>query len=425
VVKDGGFMNSEIYISEREAEIMSYLYQLRVLTIEQIYQKWWKGNSSNKPVGTLRTCRDSIRRFMSRTNYITMFKPPLASALCYVQLTPQGVKALRYFPISFIGTRKRPFLRSDIIPLSRLTLHPRLFSHQTALNQFVLDFEELDLPVSWTYYDEKFVSKILPGVRPDGILHVENTYYFLEMDMDTERDRALKTKWEHYRSFLNSPTFYRMAGEIRVLFITECYSPQARANHVRTLAFDSLFDKFNGRFDMFFGAPDEMSSIIKQYIYENELMELSTIPYVSSLEQHGFVAKIRNDYGDMFADLSFAIYIKSLHNEFFVCDFRNMSSSVIHDIFDWAGTTLRIKQATNKRIPYLLVCESLEHSFYTLKNVGVDLDVDNIFFTTTDRLKMLQFHKALARIDSIGNVYEFTDETLSDSVYRDNIKTYS
>lgn len=411
----------EIYVNGREAEIMSYLYQFRVLTIEQIYQKWWEGSSSNKPVGTLRTCRDSIRRFMSRTDYITMFKTSFANSPCFVQLTTKGVKALRLLPISFIGTRSRPFLRRDIIPLSRLTLHPRLFSHQIALNQFVLDFERQELPISWTYYDEKFASKIIPGVRPDGILHIEDTYYFLEMDMDTERDKALKTKWDHYRTFLNSPAFYELTGRIRVLFIANCYSPSTRANHVRTLAFDSLFDKFCRKFDMFFGTPEEMYSLVKQYVYEEELMQLSTIPYISSLEKLGFVVKIKDNLGEQFSNLSFYAYIKrtdtsSCINDFFICDFRNMSTSVIHDIFDWAGTMLHVKQVAKRPIPYLLICESIEKSFHCLKKMDVELDIDNIYFTTPDSLRNLPFYKAIIRIDNYGNVFEFTDETLNKSI---------
>lgn len=404
-------------LNQREIAIMSYLYQFRILTVEQIHQKWWSKSGIDGESSQLRSCKDKLRKFMTRTGYISMSYSS-DKTQCYVQLTAQGILALRSLPVLFIGTRQRPFQKGDILSPSRLFLHPRLFTHQTALNQFVLNFERQELPVSWTYYDEKLASKILPGIRPDGILHIEDTYYFLEMDMDTERDRALKTKWEHYREFLNSPTFHNLVGKIRVLFIANCYSPHCRASRVRTLTFDSLFDKFSGKFDAYFGSPDEMLDIISRYTYEEELMDRSMIPYMQTLERLGYDVKMSTELKHDFSDMAFTMFIKTKKedtgsNEFFVCDFRYVSSSVLHDIYDWHGTLLRMKEKTGRVIPYLVICESFEKCVSALMTADVDLDNTDVFYTTIDRLRTMLFCKALVRLDRHGNVYNFNDNTLT------------
>ena len=65
-------------------------------------------------------------------------------------------------------------------------LEKKIISHQLSLNNFALSFRH-NYPSDFTYYDEKFVSQIFSDIRPDGIIKLGNNYFFLEMDMCSER----------------------------------------------------------------------------------------------------------------------------------------------------------------------------------------------------------------------------------------------
>lgn len=62
----------------------------------------------------------------------------------------------------------------------------KIVNHQLSLNEFVLRFRD-NYSFPFSYYDEKYVSQIFSDMRPDGLLKINDNYYFLEMDMCSER----------------------------------------------------------------------------------------------------------------------------------------------------------------------------------------------------------------------------------------------
>ena len=165
-------------------EILSRLYQFRVLSYSEIYNYIFKSKNLKESY-----CDKILKTVLLKNGFAK--KSGYYKSEATYQITQKGINYLKK-----TGIIKLDGLSLEDDPLmltaSELRMKENIVKHQTSLAHFILEWSSTD---RFDYYDEKYVSKILNGVKPDGLVITDDIYYFVEMDMNTERKTSLLKKW--------------------------------------------------------------------------------------------------------------------------------------------------------------------------------------------------------------------------------------
>lgn len=74
----------------------------------------------------------------------------------------------------------------------------------------------------------------------------------------------------------------------------------------------------------------------------------------------------------------------------------------------------------NRKIPYLVVIPE-ENSFYTELKLMRGMDYSDIYFTTSERLRQMDFPQALFQYDTMGNMFHFADYSLQERIFEQKV----
>lgn len=416
-------------LPKRDLDVLHNIYLFRCLTTRQIYTFYkemsyetflkskLKEMISNKILEEVKFSKEDVSMF----------------------LTQVGVDIVReafHLPVNIIDD-KNNVIKRGYYRASELKMYPRLINHQINLNQFVLDFkqkyEAQHYNMVWKYYDEKYVSQYI-NIRPDGLIRLIDTDFFLEMDMSTESKAQLIDKWKNYRAFLKSKEFQYNERKIIVLFIIEgTNNIENRKKIVRLTARDELLDFFNtGDFDLIVGSRDELLQIMfnelipniqqtnydiekmKQIIYTNHKFNLASgdkLKKILNNTEYGYyVRKI---------DTNNSIVVENNKVQEFLLDYYPSNNlTLINKIEYLSKNSSSFKYQFKRDIEYIIVCKDLNKMYEELKLFNL-ANEKNVYLTTIERLEKYPLNKALCQFDTFNQMYSFKDMGLSMKVYEE------
>lgn len=390
-------------IMKKKLEILSYLYQLRTLSYKEIYNFLFQRENLADSY-----CHRLIRELISDK---LIEKLGYHKTDMYFFITNAGIKELKTNGIFIIG-------QSDLSTLpiyytaKKLKIKDHNINHQLSLNHFVLTYGTHQ---TFDYFDEKYISLLFSGCRPDGIIKEPGRLLFLEMDMNTERKRALEEKWKHYRIFLDSEEYFNLNTPIKVLFILGGgidYGSR-RATLLRDQIYTFLFDQLSENFNMIIGTED---TIINGLRYDNrESIRIS-------LAKQGYNIKKGRIKDDSLSGFNFDFYINKNTSEGTILFKGGFSEEfLIDDVTDcnmYSYSKLRsadsfiskFSHTYGRDIKYIAVMDSEETAFNIFREI--EYPNLNIYFSTPKRIRHLPLHNAIFQMSRDGRIWHFSEDSL-------------
>lgn len=414
-------------LTPTDLDLLHHLYLYRCLTLEQAKNYIYKREDK-----TLEAFHQEYVRHLLRLNVVE--KVEYIPNKYVLFLTTNGVDAVRYtkeIPLEIFNPDTK-IVKRGYYRAGELKMHPRLINHQVFLNQFMLEFQEManERGIKWKYYDEKYVSQYFT-IRPDGLIQLFDTDFFLEMDMGTESKKQLSKKWDHYRDFVRSTEFTNKENKVMILFITEnVKNVERRKDLVRFTAIHQISDLFQGSFDMVIGSKNELlelmfNTLIPNILQENKKKEeiLETLRKKHELRVD-FAYPLRSALND--SDYEF--YIRKVNEnkriikengrlqEFILDDYTYRPLSVIHRIQYHQRNSNVFNLKYKRNIPYIVIAKDEKSLLEDLK-IADALTAEQVYFTTPKRLKERLFHEALFQFGIQGEIYHFADSGLQQRVF--------
>lgn len=423
-------MKNDVYeirnsLDRVDLDVLHNIYLFRCLTIRQIYNNFYAttiptfNRFLDKKVKELISYGVVEEVFFNKDN-IALF------------LTKVGIDVVREafdLPVNIVD-HQRKVVKRGYYRASELKMLPRLIPHQVHLNQFVLDFKKVfnhkGLSMAWKYYDEKYVSQYI-NIRPDGLIRLLDTDFFLEMDMNTESKTQLIEKWKHYRAFLASREYKYNEKKIIVLFIIENTSnTENRKNIVRMTASEILLDIIDGDFEIIVGTKEELLKKVFNMIIPNILQTNYKIEKLKNIitTKHKFSIADGTNLKSKLNNAEYGYYIRKVDEnnnvvieqgriqEYLLDYYYEDSLSVINKISYLQQNSSSFKYYFNRDISYIVVCEDLAKMYANLEMFNLQGE-ESVYYTTIDRLNKYPFNKAICQFDNMGRAFSFKDNSLN------------
>jgi hypothetical protein len=430
-------------LSQRDVEALQSIYMYRCLTLNQLYQLHYSKSLLTNELVSDRTAKKKVNELLKfglieeveRISKVIFGEPDPVYFL-----TPSGIEVIRYcfdLPTNIYDAKKQ-VVKRGYYRASELKIYPKNINHQVHLNQFIIDFTKMNSDVSWKYYDEKYVSQFT-SIRPDGMLTILDTDFFIEMDMATESKKQLLEKWENYRNFINSREYAYKERKIVVLFVCENTTRiEQRVDLVKYTIYERIVDTIDADFDIYVGSREQLLALLSEKMIpalKGRHPQLSDIREVLS-EKHGFQVSNGDVLNPVFKGTEFGLYLRKVNDEsnilvennriqeFLLDDFSYSPLSVLNKMAYLDKNNLHFKDTFNREIPYIVVGRSEEHLYRDMKLVDI-IGVKNVYFTTLERLKKAPLHEALFQFDFLGNVQHFSDSGLEERVFERTMKIES
>jgi len=416
-------------LSQRDLNTLQSIYQYRCLSAEQIHQLHYQDEETA-------SFQDTISRIKEMVSFDLLKEIQYKGTLKSYFLTPSGIEVVRYMfelPAN-IYDAQRKVVRRGYYRASELEIYPKNINHQIHLNQFVIEFQQQNQDINYKYFDEKYVSSYT-NIRPDGMLSILDTDFFLEMDMATESKKQLFEKWENYRNFLNSREYSYREKRIIVLFIVDGTERiQQRIDLVKFTIYERLLDVLDSDFEIYVGTKDELLHILKKRLIP---ACMGSDPHAELIKKvlelkHGFHVTNGEQIKNIFHGTKYGFYIRKLNEagkvvvennrvqEFLVDDYIFEKATVVSKIAYMSKNNTFFKQQFQREISYLIIAKNEEQLFRDLRMIDL-LGLPNIYFSTYQRLKENPFHEALFQIDMLGNLHHFVNNGLDERVFEENL----
>jgi hypothetical protein len=412
-------------MSSVDKMVLQSIYQHRCLNEDLLYQFFYRK-------------MDASRTFAAR-KIRWMLQKGLIEPVEYGEdfpalfLTTLGIETYRYLfnipkEIMDLDTGK---MKNALRLAGSLKMKPNNLRHQMALNQFELAFEEQAAgEIAFTYQDEKFLD-LYTVIRPDGLIQFNQVDLFLEMDMSTEKSDALLSKWNHYREFLKSREYRYKDRKTIVLFILNAVqmAEQRRQTVLSTLQ-TGLLDALDSCFEIYVDTPENLLDLIFNRLAPNSVNFSKSIAALTKdiADRHGFTCSSSSFMDEIAPYTEFFAYIRKLNfnrrilvqdgrpQEFLLDVFWDRPLSVLKKIVYYNHMSAAMLKHLSRKIPYLVVLPE-ENSFYTELKLMRGMDYSDIYFTTSERLRQMDFPEALVQYDAMGNLFHFTDYGLQQRVF--------
>lgn len=401
--------------------VLSHIYNFRVLSYSQICNYILNEYAESYQ-------DKMIKKMVSDLEYIE--KIGFYKKESYYFLTKAGVGYLKKYGIIPVG-KKNPEdaeFPSSFLSASKIKMKESVIEHQLALNEFVLNFGCLDHGFNYKYYDEIYISSVIKNIRPDGILKIQDDYYFLEMDMNTERQSQLTGKWDNYNRFLNSDEYFMLSGRITVLFITNNVSnPAPRIGKLRDYILRYLEGPLSAKFNILVNKAEILLPCIEAIHNNTSLKSVSGL-----IAPTGYTVKA-SITGDCFAGEEFGFYLYKLSKsnkllqennvpcEFVLDDFRNQNMYVLKKIRLLPKISSTFKMQKLRDLKYIVIVQDEETAFKAVKQLNAAYP--NLYFTTANRLSSGSLPLSLFKVSTSGNVFRIISDDLQNVVLEKNMDT--
>lgn len=419
-------------LNQKDFFVLYNIYLFRCLTIRQIYKNYYIDE-----ISSFEKFYDDKLKQLLELEVVEKVEFNFDNHALF--LTSIGIEIVRHqfdLPTNIVDPKKK-VIKRGYYRAGELKMFPRLINHQVHLNQFVIDFKKLadKKNLKWKYFDEKYVSQYV-NIRPDGLIQLLDTDFFLEMDMSTESQVQLTNKWEHYRSFLNSREYTYKDKSIVVLFIIDnTNNIEKRKDLIRLTASEVLLDIFDSDFDLYIGTKEELLTLLFTKLIPN--VQQSNWRQEAILDiihkNHQFSIANGEKFRKLLCNTQYAYYMRRINeNNNIVVDNGKIQEYLFDEYFFRPLSVLKkiaylqrnsscFKHHLGRNIEYIVLVEDEEIMYYDLKIVDL-IGIKNVYFTTIDRLEKRPFYEALFQYDSLGNVHHFTNNGLKERVFEKNLE---
>lgn len=402
---------------KKKNEIISYIYQLRVLTYYEIYDYLFK------PYGLSDSyCHKIIKEMVSEK---LLEKNGLRKNESYYFVTLAGLKLIKENGLIHIGSDS-PSSAPDLLPAHKVKIHEVLVNHQTSLNHFVLEYAS-KTDSKFSYYDEKFVSQVFPGARPDGLIREGQRLLFLEMDMNTEDKRALNRKWENYRTLIGSESFFNIRYPSLIVFILggNISDRSNRKSFLRKQILENIGDHISPKKNVIIGTEKELlQTLINK---DNSTL----INHFTSLGYNIF--KGSNDQGSL-SGYEFDLYINKTdennkivnlngkYDEFLVDDMTDGNLYTYKKLSNYESILSKFMFMHKRMLKYIILVNSEAEAYRLALDAG---NFSNfVYYSTPSRLSAHPLHTALFQVDRLGNSWHFEGPDLRIRADEENLSTF-
>lgn len=419
-------------LSQRDLHALKSIYDYRCLTAHQIYQLHFEEVATLDENISESYCNSAISKMLE---YELIKEVKFKGGQTAYFLTSGGINVIRHhfeLPTNIYDAKKK-VVRRGYYRASELDMYPKHINHQIHLNQFVIDFQKRKFDVNYKYYDEKNVSNYT-HIRPDGLLSILDTDFFLEMDMATESSKQLHEKWENYRNFLLSREYAYREKRIVVLFIIGGTNKvKQRTDLVKKTIYDRLLDVIDSEFEIYVGTSEQLLELLEKRLLPMSKGEIppSTQKVIDVLTNvHHFNLYYGESVKHQFNNVKYAFYAvkqddegnvlmdNNRFQEFVVDDYFSESPTIISKISYHQKNNTFFKGKFGRDICYLIIAKNERQLYDDLRIIDM-IGLPNIFFTTYKRLKERPFHEALFQYDLLGNMHHFTNNGLEERVFED------
>ncbi|MFF2531569.1 replication-relaxation family protein [Brevibacillus sp. NPDC058079] len=421
-------------LSLRDVDTLMSIYQFRCLNEKQIYQLHFQQMT---PIDEALSKDLTISRIQELLSLELIKEVEYLGGERVYFLTPSGVEVIRHYfelPTNVLDAQKK-VVKRGYYRASELEIYPKNINHQIHLNQFVIDFQQLKLDINYKYFDEKHVSQYT-NIRPDGMISLLDTDFFLEMDMATESKKQLYEKWENYRKFLTSREYAYREKRIVVLFIVEGTSRiKERIDLIKYTIYERLLDVLDSEFEIYVGTSADLRSLLSNRLIPACKEE---DPYTTKIkkvleDKHGFHVSDGEQVRPVFQGTKYALYMRRLNEnnkilidegrvqEFLVDDYFFEPTTLVSKVAYMDKNNSYFKSRFNREIVYLVVGKTEDQMYNDLRMVDL-IGLKNIFFSTYQRLREKPFHEAVFQFDLLGNLHHFTNNGLEERVFEGNLE---
>lgn len=389
---------------DKKTEIISYIYQLRVLSYSEIYDYFFKSK------GLAEGYCNKIVKEMVNNKLLEKFGKRKTNS--YYFITNNALKMIKENGLKLIGSDKSS--TASLIPAHRIKIDENLINHQLNLNHFVLEYEARS-EIPFNYYDEKFVSQVFPGARPDGLIREGNRVLFLEMDMNTEDKRALNKKWENYRKLFMSESFYNMKENALIVFIQggNMSNKSKRSSFLRKQIDNNLGDFIGPKLNAVIDSEEKLLAHLFTKDHKDTISRFTAMGYnvyKGSTNQESLSGCEFTLYINRTDDKGKIIDRQGVYDEFLVDDITDGNLYSFRKISNYDSILSKFKFIHKRNLKYIVISESESEAYRTA------LDTGNfnfyVYYTTPSRLSSLPLHEALFQIDSFGEKWHFSGPDL-------------
>lgn len=416
-------------LSQSELDTLRSIYDFRCLTPEQVYALHYQRIETVNSSIAEKACKSGVRKLV-RNELIR--KVEFKGEQTALFLTNVGIEMIRHnfgFPTNIYDAKKK-VIRRGYYRAFELDMYPKHINHQIHLNQFVIDFQLQKLDYPSKYFDEKYVS-LYNHIRPDGLLTILDTDFFLEMDMSTESKNQLYEKWDNYRNFLLSREYAYRERRIVVLFIVDGTERlQERIDLIKFTIYERLLDVLDSEFEIFVGTSEELLELMKVRLLP--ISEGFVPPGIERTkkileERHSLRLVDGETLKSSFNGIKYGVYATkivedcvSVENgrlqEYLFDDYSFSSPTVVAKIAFHEKNNALFVQRLGRELSYVIVCSDEEQAYRDLKMIDM-IGLSNVYFTTHSRLENLPFHEALFQYDETGNLYTFINNGLTERIF--------
>lgn len=401
-------------LTDRDYEALLSIYNFRCLSYEQIYNLHYRyskkpgmENNENDTNYSKRKIKTFLKLKLIDEMYILDKNVPIL-----YKLTMPGINLLRKqfcWPDNIYDEKGQKHSKGYLIE-SELNVKERFATHQYHLNCFVLRMKEIFKDNKYLYEDEKHIQSFV-GIRPDGIFTFNNTVYFLEMDMGTENSKQLEEKWDHYRTFMSSNEYLFRERKIVILFIVDgIVKINQRINLIKDTINKHFIDCFENEIELYINTADKLIEFLEAE--HNDLYDMNSHILKNALENNFRVIDDSEKIKNYFGGTSFSLFSRNLINnknyDFLFENFDNEPLSSVYKAAFFDKIVEGFRQNNKSDLRLILVCETIDIAYNNYKVFGLD----NILFTTFDRISTLPFKEAVIGFSKTGEVYNFKDSEL-------------
>ena len=389
-----------------DKSILQLIYKFRGLTFEQICEQIFTEDETVH----LSYCKQRIS-FLKKNDYINKVSYSKNSFYFLTTLGASYIKNMLNLGLVYDNSKKHTEKRT-CFTANELFFKESIAEHQYHLNSFVLSFMNLNLPIEYNVFLDKEVCYISEDVKPDGIIETNDTLFFLEMDMGTERKIALNKKWSHYRNYLH--TVQSFNKKIVVLFFIQCQNIEGRKKLCMSTCYNSLFDLISDSFNIYFGSTKSCLQILKDSIMtslvddnsiQNAFFTQNFYPIPSSYLKNYSCYQIPDQNG--------TLILNDILQEFFVYDLRHVSILGIIDILNLERVSHEF-YVNARRLPRLLfILNSTEDLLNIIELFSVQLPEQVYFITYNNLISNLKIENTIFSVGINNSIYYYLDAALT------------
>lgn len=283
-------------ITERQEEILIYLFKVRGATVKQITQGVFSTTEDLSDSHLYRKMFDTVKR-LEKKQLINSFSSKYSKALIYF-LTEKGLNEvydLLYVPLNHTGkgfNKDYGFFKHSVhMPPKQSVNH---FLQQTDFYNVVLALQKR-VPGAFDYRDNLYAARqydymagttnITGAYKPDGELLVEDLRFFIEVDTGSEYSSEFQTKFNNLFNYLQSlenngeeiPTaIVFVANKIQRRKFNGLINPSEQRRYFTIKeAFEKACGNFTKRVDLVYLQLKQVERYFLQFTQEEKRFELN------------------------------------------------------------------------------------------------------------------------------------------------------